>query len=460
MEQQVSGWVTVLGLLPFLAGAGLLWLLLLARRWKANAWESLDDLRAGLRLLQTRLREILQTGQTFSVEDPEPYGELAKQVLEGVKNCEPVLLAAAQRYGDLHTRANLCERQAGWRSLFSAFEWRRLDDEALRLQSDLEAAQGEVDAVAQPAERLRRLGWEMASHSREILQKAQITGTMFAELSQEAQIEDPALDSAWQDTREWEDTLLAQVPVVYYQDDEPAVLSRTDKDMTAHVYRVIKTARPAVEALYEKARQWQADYARLAELMKEVHRAHNQTAALYSSLQKAPRLPITWEKTQAVMMRVGEHLDGIGELVKKRSLQQLKVDLEALETLQNRILDTRKHVQWVSEQQGKLSTLLGALSASQEEKWLEKAIAMAEQAKGFDPENFSGQVAAQDLAESLKRLSALWKQVLATDPVQPVREAGLPVLAQNAEQAASLQENLRSQSDLMRARVEERLAVE
>ncbi|MCU0484656.1 MAG: hypothetical protein MUC85_00965 [Anaerolineales bacterium] len=460
MEEPVSGWVTILGLLPFVAGAGLLWLLLLARRWKANAWESLDNLRADLRAFQTQLREIQQVGQTFSAEDPEPYGELVEQVAQGVKQCELRLHDIYQRYGELHKRANLCERQDGWRSLLSALEWNRLEGEALILQADLEAAQGEIDVPAQPADRLRRLGWEMASHSREILQKAQAAGSMFAELSQQALIEDAALDSAWQDACEWEETLLAQVPVVYYQDDEPAVLSRTDKDMTAHVYRVIKTARPAVEALYEKARQWQADYARLAELMKEVHRAHNQTAALYSSLQKVPRLPVTWEKTQAVMVRMGEQLDGIGAVVKKRSLQQLAVDLAALEALNSRILDTRKHVQWVSEQQGRLSTLLGTLTASQEEKWLDKAAAMAEQAKSFDPENFSGQVPAHDLAESLKKLSALWRQVLSTDPAQPVREAALPALTKNAEQAVAMQENLRSQSDLLRARFEELLQVE
>lgn len=460
MTEPVSAWLTLLGLVPFVLGIGMFLVYLKTRQWQENVLVSLEGLRAELRGMQQKLRSAVQVSQAFSVEDPEPYGGLVEQVIQRAGQCEMDLARFYEHYARLHTRNNQALDQSGFSRLLSAPEWYRLDQQTQALQADIAALRESLDAVAAPAERLGKLGWEMASQSRLILQMAQSAGEMFRELSKEALLDDPHLDTAWQDTREWEATLLAQVPVVYYQDDETAVLSSADKETTAHVYRVVKAARPAVESLMEKAKHWQSEYARLASLMQEAAKSHQRTAALYSQLQQTAILPVRWEKTRAVMIRIEDQLSGIGRVARKRSLEEMASDLAALESLVARLSDTENHVQWIAERQNQLSALAQRLAAQREERWLEHALGMFAQASKYDAENFLGEGTMQSMGEELKHLAVLWDQVLAVNLNEPVREGALPALAQTAEQAARLQESLRAQSDVAAARLEELLAEE
>ncbi len=455
MSEQISPWLTFLGLLPFAIGLGLFFIYLLQRNWRVNALGRLVTLRTELRAMQSAGREMQKEAQTFSVEDPEPFGELVDYLIQGLRGFEDTLSDLYRRYAELHMRANALAHTTGADWLKVPLEWFRLDQETMLLKSDLVSGEEELKILVAPAERLHRLGWEMASHSREILEKARRTGEMFLELSHEALIEDPVLDSAWQDTCEWEETLLAQVPIVYLQDDEPSVLANADKETTAHVYRVIKTAEPAVRLLHEKAESCQAQYAQLAGLIRDVNREYLQVTTAYKQLQEHTYLPIEWEKTRAVMTRLQVQLDAVGAVIRKRSLDQLKADLAALGILHTKIAELGEHVQDVNEQQNKLAVLLDQIVSQQEDDWLGEAILLSEKVSQYAPANFSGDEPAQVVQENLKRFSALWSQVIAVDPNQPVRESALGLLAGQAEQVSTSQIALRQQSELLQLQFDE-----
>lgn len=460
MSDQFSWWLTLLGLIPFLFGIGLFFVYLQSRKWKSDVVEGLAALRIELRNSQNIIRNSKQVVQAFSIEDPEPFGELVGQIIQGISSCETALAQHYQRYGVLHARANDLARQAGFDRLRNLLAWYPLDQAIQSLHADLVSGEDAVRAIAEPVDRLSRLGWEMASHSREILRAAQNASEMFRELSQEALIEDAEFETAWQESHEWEQTLLNQVPVVFYQDDEQTVLNRTDKDMTAHVYRVIKAAGPAVQALSEKAQRWQGDYAKLARLTQSVHLDYKQTAQSYSRLENSSVLPIDWEKTRAVMIRIDEQLGEVGAVIQKRSLEKLTADLNHLESLQARVTDIGKHVNWIGELQNKFVSKVDVITRQRKRNWLPAAILLAEQAAQYDPENFLGETIAHNLQNELQQLAGQLSKILAVDMNQKIRESALPGWVQNAERAVILQENLRSQSEMLRTQFVEMQSIE
>ena len=376
MSESISPWITILGLLPFAIGTLLFLLYLIVRNWQTTTGSRLGNLRSRLRGVQLAIRDIQREASTFSIsiEDPEPYGAIAEQLTQGLVRCENFLANLYRLYADLHERVNALKVQGKILWLGAVNNWYHLDQDSLALENELVALQDELETLSDPLDRLRRLGWETASRSRVILEQAQCASALFGELNRDVLIEDPVLDFAWQDAREWEETLLAQIPIIYLHDNEQAVTDSADKETTAHVYRVIKIAEPAVQRLFDLAGSWQSDSADLANSIQLNQRDYNQVLGLFRKLQEDSLLPIEWEKTRGITARITAQFESIGPTKKNRSLNQLRSDLLTSQNLHKKIDNLRHQLNAVGEQKHKLITLFDTITLRQEGDWLDEAI--------------------------------------------------------------------------------------
>jgi len=260
----------------------LLGVILLVLYWRNRTQEDLKDLRPQMRSIEADLKQFNQEAQAFSPSDPEPFGSLAKNLVQKIEDTYQSVLQMQARYTglmeDYHT--NLVWN---WRSVpQSPAVWFRIRQKVTDLKKSLEKIRDQLQIARDSYQKIRAQGWETAGAVRQVQQDL-IQASQGIQQLREWNIQGEAFEAA---TRQKSILLVAlsDIPEYFLQADEKGVLDHADKDSVVRVYRMLSENRQQVSALSNKIKGWQDQYQDssngLAQLRGSVVEIQNQLSGM------------------------------------------------------------------------------------------------------------------------------------------------------------------------------------
>lgn len=251
----------------------------LMRYWKKSAAQSFKELRSGLRTNQTQYRQIQLGLQTFSPQDPAPYGDLAAQLEACQQKIQPVLEDVERRHVALLERARHQERNGSWlRTLTGApLRWQQLNRET----NQLKTTQAQIQTNAQTAlEHLKSLeqvsldvaqqaqqAWKLGNQSRQWLQRLQ-----------QHRLQGDALEKALELGGSLEQQL-KEVPAYFIHGSQGEILEKANKESTSQVYALLDNLKSRFESLLAQCEAWESQRAKAVEIVGGLQRLLQQNQA-------------------------------------------------------------------------------------------------------------------------------------------------------------------------------------
>jgi hypothetical protein len=259
-------------LIPLFLVATLAILFLLVRRWQKQSQVDLRALRSDLRQLHANHRDLTLMLQGHSPDDPEPYGSRVKQLQAKLDEFNQFVKQIEEQDIALQEQAHWL-KQGSFQTVAGApYFWYQLRQNIHRLWGQIEQAWQRLGSVAELAQSIDRLGWEVALKARQVNQIQQQTNQIM-DILRARGIRGQTIEAATHQEKQSR-TALGQVPVFFLEGDEEAVLGQADKDTTTTTHDVLENARLALQNLLAQAMGWDQQYVR----------AHEQFTAMQQSL--------------------------------------------------------------------------------------------------------------------------------------------------------------------------------
>ena len=303
MERMFSdgAWFLALGLLA-LAAAGYLLLVNWGReRLQAQA----RGVSSALRSFENRYRQLLSELQGFSASDPEPYGEPARQILQGTDQIGQQLFTLREQYVRIQQR--LPHKPA---SLLQAVRVSpvlllSLNKELKQASQDLSQLEILLGQSEQQAQALALIGWQVARHARQTATIFQALGERLENLTQHR-----AHGSAFEALSEKAGqtaTRLAQIPEYFHSAGQESFQSQAEKTTVIQVFEILQEANQELDGIETQLQAWEV---RLASVEAKSAHLRQAMASVEQSLEILPAaveragLQRTFEQRQAESQRL------------------------------------------------------------------------------------------------------------------------------------------------------------
>ena len=425
---------------------------LLAIFWQYRMQNNLKTVFGKLRLVQQSAGQKRAESGDFTVNDPEPYGSLAERLLRQIDVVDSALNELLRRYGVLQT---------SYRSI-SAWTWRTLPrfpldiynlrKQVIQLEKDTQETTHSLEAVERIRGELDQQGWRVAGEARQTLEDDLNAGRILGEL-QVAGVHDSLLETTVQDARHWEQILRGQVPAYFMGGDESEVQSQADKHTVAQVFRLIDQAGPAVQELVKKAQTWQQQRTALEEVLHKLPEGFRQLADEVAALESGPKHPVAWDKTRGPLSGLRLQIEHIGDIKKKRTLDQLVNDQVTADKLVKKVQELSAQTAEVKQEHEEFLKLLEYPDLAQGVEWSRGAQKLANQVGSYHPDNWPAEHAVGALKDELKSLDESHQRLAWDSEATPVRESELPELLEEARKLAQMHESLRPRAASIQARL-------
>lgn len=266
---QSGVWLIPLILLATVAG-----LFLLVRRFQKTTLNSLKQLRSELRRVQAGRNQLARLAETYSKEDPEPFGSRAAALEAQLEKINAQLVEIER--GNVSARERIRNLEANlWRTTLGApYFWYSLRQEVAGLWDELAAARSSLEAAEEHGAGIARQGWEtnrQARAARETQQKVKqqidqlmaknVRGDLIELAAQEEQQRRSALNS---------------LPDYFFSEEESAVLEQAGKDSIIAAHTVVSENTPQLEQLLERVQGWEKQQAEAAQAVSDMRQVLNR----------------------------------------------------------------------------------------------------------------------------------------------------------------------------------------
>jgi chromosome segregation ATPase len=425
---------------------------LLAIFWQYRMQDSMKRIFGTLRQIQQSAAQKRAESGDYAIDDPEPYGPLAENLLRQIDVVDAAVKELLGRYGVLHTAYRNISLWT-WRSLPRfPLDIYNLRNQVNQLDTDTGETSGSLEAVDRIRSELDRQAWKLAGEARLVLEDDLTTARILGELAR-AGVKDVSLETTVEDTRHWEQLLRGQVPAYFMGEDEDAVKSQADKHTVAQVYRVVNQARPAIDELLKKAHTWQQQQLALSEVLSKLPDDFRHLAEGVAALESAPKHPVAWDTTRGPLAGLRTQIERIGDVKKKRTLEQLEKDRSSAEKLVQKVKDLTAHVTEVKLEHEEFLKILEQPDIAEGVEWSRGAQKLAAQVSNYHPDNWSAEHGVTGLKDELKALDESHQKLAWDSETTPVRESDLPGLLEETRKLEKMHAGLRPKVASIQARL-------
>jgi len=332
-------------------------LYLLGQYLKTRVDSDLKNVGAETRRLEVQRRQLEATLQAFEDVDQEPF-------VSRVNALHSLLSEADALSADLQgERVRIRQKAANlsvthWRSMLGApYLWLALNGDVKRLLAGISRVERALQAAGQKELEIQRLGWNIAQQARQArLLQRQVRRII--EPLQARKMGGGAFDQALAEEQQIR-SRLETIPEYLYNDDEERVLELLDRETTTAAHNAIAAARPALEALLERARAWAKQAGNADEQVSRLRRALEEVGQTLESL------PPIVDTTEA-----HAQLGGMSQIARTLELTLARLETESIDEVvseaerQTRLAQELNHLLKRARREGPmLQSALAALSA-------------------------------------------------------------------------------------------------
>jgi hypothetical protein len=433
-------WILVLLPLIVILLAGGLYLLI--RYWQGATKTGLKQIRTELRSLQTQVDETRSELNTYSVDDPEPYGSQVVSILREIEFVEDKLKELYNDYVGIHENIH----RISWENLKSAvrmpYHWYFLHQEAGRLDLACEEMEQKIDQSLDSIQSMNHQAWDTAKRARQSMQNIQAAMRILGDL-RAANLVDSNLDQTFLETQNWEQRLNNEVPMYFISADETTVLEKTDKNTVASVHSILDEAEPAMNNILERAQNWTKQFKVLDVSLTEITAGYRALAEEFGVLESAEEFPVTWDKSRDQLAGLRNQIESLGSMKKNRNLDQVGKDLAVASRALGRLQELALVYENISQQRQELGEILKNPDLQHGEAWGVKAQKTASLAEKYDPENWPKADGANRIKEELDNLMEHQRKVPVNEISSPLNESEIPLLLENGRELLKLHKELR-----------------
>ncbi len=414
----------------------------------------LKDINSRLRQIQAGAKQVRQATQPYTPSDPEPYGSIVAVLAKQLGDLDGQVRGLYGQYAALRERLRTLSYPQNWRILMRLpIESYDTYQSTRELRRSLDRLDRGLEAAGSLATKLARQGWEVAIQARRTLQDAQKARQQLERL-RARNLSDAALDGWIEAGKEWERRFNSGVPVYFLSGNEETVLAQEDRQAVADVYRLVSDARPAVDGLLAKAREWDNQVTALEKACEELTAIFQGVSTEMRDLENSPVRPIVWDRSRRALSAVGQQVDVIAQVRKSRTLEGVKKDLAAALSLLEQLKQIAAGVRQASAAHQEILSLLGSADIQGGLDWCRGALKLAENVAAYDPENWPRADGAARLRSELQALSEIQARLTmpAADQAQAeavtgrtaaLRETELEIQLREARQLAQMHADLR-----------------
>jgi predicted nucleic acid-binding Zn-ribbon protein len=454
MDPLLESLLLFLFLLPVVVLAIALVLYLLVLYWEKKTNQDLAAARNQQRSLHGKMLRTRENMTGYSPDDPEPFGSMSAKIVANLVEIDDNLRLLYDRYVQLKESV----RGMDWRDprtiLNLPYRSFTLRKGSASILVDQEKAAAKLDETSEMLEKMESQGLEVAQLARQVYEEDQSALKVLTHLKS-AELHDPILDTTYQEAREWETRLAAQVPVYFMAVDEAAIREKADKATISKVYRIIDEARPGITTIVKNSHDWERQYDALDKALSTLAECYRSLVDRFSQLESLPEYPIDWDQSRPKLSRARQQIETLGTIKKSRSLEQLNKDLEEANRLYPQLQELFEHSDRIETQHKEIVSLLCTPEIQQGEVWLHKTQKFAEQVETFDPENWPRSDGAARFKEDLRTLAERQDRMQVQHPQTPVRESEIEYLLEDLRQLSSQYQALRPRAASIQTRMKD-----
>lgn len=432
---------------------------LLAVYWQYRMKDHLKGVFGNIRQVQQSAGHKRAESADYSLEDPEPYGSLAEKLHRQLDIVDSAVKELMRRYGELHTAYRTVSLWT-WKTLPRfPLDMYALQKQAVQLNKDTQETTGSLQSVDRFREELDQQGWKVAGEARQTLEQDLNAGGILSNL-QSAGVQDPLLETTIQDTQHWERILRSQAPAYFMGGDEAAIKDQADKHTVAQVFRVVDQARPAVQELLKKAQAWQQQHSDLDLVLRKLPDGYRQLADEAAALEGGAIHPVTWDQTRGPLAGLRTQIERIGDIKKKRTLDQLVGERATAEKLDTKVQELAAHTAEIKQEHEEFIKLLLLPDIAQGVEWSRSTQKLTTHTNNYPPDNWPAEHGVGGLQDELKVLDESHQRLAWDSQTTPIRETELPALLEEARKLAKLHTSLRPRAASIQARLAQMQAAE
>jgi hypothetical protein len=432
---------------------------LLAVYWQHRIKETLKGVFGTIRQAQQFAGQKRAERAGYSPEDPEPYGSLAEKLQRQLDIVDSAVNELMRRYGELQTAYRTVSLWT-WKTLPSfPLDIYALHKQVAQLKMDTQETVGSLQAVDRFKEELDQQGLKVAGEVRQTLEQDLKAGCILGDL-QSAGVQDPLLEKTIEDIQNWERILRNQAPAYFMGGDEAAIKNQADKHTVAQVFRVVDQARPAVDEMLKKAQDWQQQHDDLERVLRKLPDGLRQLSDDVDDLENGTIHPVTWDQTRGPLTGLRSQIERIGEIKKKRTLEQIVSECASAEKLNTKMQELTTHAAEIKQAHEEFIKIMEMPDIARGVAWTRNAQRLAVQTNNYPPDNWPAEHGVGSLQNELKALDESHQRLTWDSPAAPVRETELPALLEEARKLEKLHTSLRPRAASIQARLSQMQADE
>ena len=329
----------------------------LVNYWKKGINQAFKELRAKMRELQTQSRQIQLGLQTYSPQDPPPYGQLASELQVSQEKIRPALVDVERRHVALQEQARLQEKNGSWlRTLSGApLQWRRLYQETSQLKNTHAQIQTDSQAALEQLKSLEKASLGVAQRAQQVWKLGSQTHQWMQRLQQH-HLQGEAFDNA-RDLESGYQQQLQEIPAYFIDGSQAEILEKASKESVSQVYALLENLAPQFEKLLTQAQEWESQRAQAVETVGGLHRLLQQTQ---TDLQQAPQALELGEQDGQI-----QHIQTVAHSL-QQTLERLEIESIPLVTqeasrLSHIVQELHTQLNQAQEQSPQLESILNGL---------------------------------------------------------------------------------------------------
>lgn len=359
----------------FVLQSGILWVLLILVGVLVGSWliviywdysisRALEEYPAEFDNIQGEIKKILQEIQTYSSEDPLPYGPIVAGITQQVDTIANRLTVVKKLHVDTQTKHHRMSARP-LRYILGApvyvFTWYGLIRNTARIRTELVELQSlAANARAQERE-LDKQAWLLASRVRASITLQENVHRMMDYLGNQKLYGD-----TYDAMVEKEDLVveaIEHIPEYFLIDEEDGISSHAGKFDVWIVYKILSEVEPLLNDMHERLTLWINQYDALAE---KANHHQDQLDHLKQLVNAAPHgMELTAQQTQLVAL--GETMRVLLDTLSRLEVESIELVGQELDQVHRIIIETSTAVRQGFNNCSKLNGLLSELTELQSE---------------------------------------------------------------------------------------------
>jgi hypothetical protein len=443
----------ILGVVPFLIALFLFGLYLYIQSISRKTTSSLLEARTAIRKIQKENLNLVSLSKAYSPDDPEPIGELSKEFNAQLVALERAIAETYHNYGDLHQKSNELKLIPFWKFWALPFQWLELARGVELLWQDIENINTTFLKAIHASENIAKLGDDLSSQSRDVMGKIQESMHFYNELGSRLSGEKFLL--CGRNLKEWETTLHTQLPMTFLTIGDKGFPDTSQKESITRVHRLLKSAQPEINGLYERLKNWKTDLAFISTSVEKLNSNQKDLENLLKSLRERTVSPLQWGESQAEFDSLGKQLEKLNIENGTLSVDELRKSTHQVKRLLLRQDELVIHCQGIHSEYMDMLQFWTSYEIQQGNEWIRNTRLVFEQVKTFDDLNWAPSEDLADFRTKFEELRRLQSIAAPRDPAKEIQEDTVSMLATESRNLYNLHVGLRPRLDKVSARLKE-----